>query len=30
MFKMQTDDHNLKKNVAADAKHVLRKVSLKF
>ena len=30
MFKMKTDNHNVKKNVATDKKFILRKVSLKF
>ena len=30
MVKMQTDNHNSKKNVTTDKKHILRKPSLKF
>ena len=30
MFKMQTDNHNFRKNVATDEKYILGKMSLKF
>ena len=30
MFKMKTDNHNVRKNAATDKKYILRKVSLKF
>ena len=30
MFKMQTDNHNFRKNVATDKKYNLRKIRLKF
>ena len=30
MFKMQTGNHNFRKNVATDEKYILRKMSLKF
>ena len=30
MFKMQTNNQNLGKNVAADQKYILRKMGLKF
>ena len=30
MFKMQTDRHNFRKNVATDAMYILRKMSLKY
>ena len=30
MFKMKTDNNNVRQNVATDKKFILRKVSLKF
>ena len=30
MFKMETDNYNFMKNVAADKKYILRQVRLKF
>ena len=30
MFKMKTDNYNVRKNVATNRKYILRKVSLKF
>ena len=30
MFKMQTDRHNFRKNVATDAMYILRKMNLKY
>ena len=30
MYKMETDHHNFRKNVATDKKYILRKMSLKF
>ena len=30
MFKMETDDHNFRKNVTTDKKYILIKMGLKF
>ena len=30
MFKMQTDNHNFRKNVAANKRYILTKMNLKF
>ena len=30
MFKMQTDNHNFRKNVAANNRYILKKMNLKF